>query len=97
MNDMKNNDNKKLNMGCLSVFFTGLKGFIMIAALIIFLFLIVVVGITVFFWYMNFLLSSPMWLTLVGIAIPIIFFIGYYTRLFQWTVIKAEEYEKENK
>lgn len=97
MIDMKNNDNKKLNMGCLSVFFTGLKGFIIIAGIILLLFVIVVVGITAFFWYMNILLSSPMWLTLIGIVIPIILFIGYYTRLYEWVKLKVDEYENKNK
>ncbi len=94
---MNNEQNKKLNMGCLSVFWTGLKGFFYISLLFLAIFVIGVLGIWFFFFYMNFLLSSPLWITCVGLAIPIILFIGYYTRLFQWTVIKAEEYEKENR
>ena len=94
---MSNEKTQKVNMGCLSVFFTGLKGSVVVSILVFLFFVALLCLFVSLFWYMNFLLSSPMWLTLVGIAIPIIFFIGYYTRLFQWTVIKAEEYEKENK
>jgi hypothetical protein len=89
---MNNEQNKKLNMGCLSVFWTGIKGFICISLLFLAIFVIAILGIWFFFFYMNFLLSSPLWLTMVGLAIPIIIFIGYYTRLYQWTVIKAEEH-----
>ena len=91
---MNNEQNKKLNMGCLSVFWTGLKGFVYISLLFLAIFVIGILGIWFFFFYMNFLLSSPLWITCVGLAIPIIIFIGYYTRLYQWTVIKAREYEK---
>lgn len=90
---MNNEQNKKLNMGCLSVFWTGLKGFFYISLLFIAIFILLIFGIWFFFFYMNFLLSSPLWLTCIGLVIPIIIFIGYYTRLYQWTVIKAEEYE----
>ncbi len=90
---MNNEQNKKLNMGCLSVFWTGLKGFFYISLLFIAIFILLIFGIWFFFFYMNFLLSSPLWLTMIGLAMPIIIFIGYYTRLYQWTVIKAEEYE----
>ena len=81
-------------MGCLSVFFTGLKGFVYILLLFIAIFFIIGLGIWIFFFYMNFLVSAPLWITCIGLAIPIIFFIGYYTRLYQWTVIKADEYKK---
>jgi hypothetical protein len=92
------NEPEKLNMGCLSVFWTGLKGFFYISLLFLVVFVIGIFGIWFFFFYMNFLLSSPLWLTMIGLAIPIIIFIGYYTRLLQWsfgTYLKLEENKEQ--
>ncbi len=83
-------------MGCMSVFWTGLKGFSFLLLLISVIIVVLILCMLIFVFYMNFLATSPLWITLIGLAIPIIFFVGYYTRLYQWTVIKAEEYEKEN-
>ena len=86
---------EKLNMGCLSVFWTGLKGFVYISLLILAIFVVGILGIWIFFFYMNFLLSSPLWLTMIGLAIPIIIFIGYYTRLLQWSFGKYLELQEQ--
>ena len=94
-NKVSNEKIEKVNMGCLSVFFTGLKGFVVVSLLVFLFFVALLVLLVSFFWYMNFLVSAPMWLTLLGIAIPIIVFIGLYMKLYEWSVIKAREYKNK--
>ena len=88
---VSNEENYKVNMGCLSVFLTGLKGFVVVSLVVVLIFVALIVLLWLFFWYMNLMLSSPLWLTVVLLALPIIVFIGLYLKLLQWIMIKYVE------
>lgn len=88
---MSNEENYKVNMGCLSVLWTGLKGFVVVSLLVGLIFVALLFLIWFFFWYMNLMLSAPLWLTMVLLALPIIVFIGLYLKLLQWIMIKYVE------
>ena len=88
---VSNEENYKVNMGCLSVLWTGLKGFVVVSLVVVLIFVALLFLIWFFFWYMNLMLSSPLWLTMVLLALPIIVFIGLYLKLLQWIMIKYVE------
>lgn len=88
---VSNEENYKVNMGCLSVLWTGLKGFVVVSLVVVLVFVALLFLIWFFFWYMNLMLSSPLWLTMVLLALPIIVFIGLYLKLLQWIMIKYVE------
>ena len=92
MEDKVSNEEKtEVNMGCLSVFLTGLKGFVVVSLVVVLIFVALIVLLWLFFWYMNLMLSAPLWLTMVLLALPIIVFIGLYLKLLQWIMIKYVE------
>jgi hypothetical protein len=98
MEEVMGEPREKLNMGCLSVFWTGLKGFFYISLVVIAVIVLLLFGLWVFFAYMNFLLASPLWLTCLGLLAPIILFVGYYVRFLQWsfgTYIELTEKQNE--
>lgn len=88
---VSNEENYKVNMGCLSVLWTGLKGFMVVSLVVVLIFVALIVLLWLFFWYMNLMLSAPLWLTVVLLALPIIVFIGLYLKLLQWIMIKYVE------
>ena len=88
---VSNEENYKVNMGCLSVLWTGLKGFVVVSLVVVLIFVALIVLLWLFFWYMNLMLSAPLWLTMVLLALPIIVFIGLYLKLLQWIMIKYVE------
>ena len=88
---VSNEENYKVNMGCLSVLWTGLKGFVVVSLVVVLIFVALIVLLWLFFWYMNLMLSAPLWLTVVLLALPIIVFIGLYLKLLQWIMIKYVE------
>ena len=90
-NKVSNEEEYKVNMGCLSVLWTGLKGFVVVSLVVVLVFVALLFLIWFFFWYMNLMLSSPLWLTMVLLALPIIVFIGVYLKLLQWIMIKYVE------
>lgn len=81
----------KVNMGCLSILWTGLKGFVVVSLLVVLIFVALFFLIWLFFWYMNLMISSPMWMTLVLLSLPIIVFIGLYLKFLKWCMIKYVE------
>lgn len=88
---MSNEENYKVKEGCLSVFLTGLKGFVVVSFVVVLIFVALIVLLWLFFWYMNLMLASPLWMTMVLLALPIIVFIGLYLKLLQWIMIKYVE------
>ena len=88
---VSNEENYKVNMGCLSVLWTGLKGFVVVSLVVVLIFVALIVLLWLFFWYMNLMLSAPLWMTMVLLALPIIVFIGLYLKLLQWIMIKYVE------
>jgi len=88
---VSNEENYKVKEGCLSVFLTGLKGFVVVSFVVVLIFVALIVLLWLFFWYMNLMLASPLWMTMVLLALPIIVFIGLYLKLLQWIMIKYVE------
>ena len=88
---MSNEENYKVKEGCLSVFLTGLKGFVVVTFVVVLIFVALIVLLWLFFWYTNLMLASPLWMTMVLLALPIIVFIGLYLKLLQWIMIKYVE------
>lgn len=88
---MSNEENYKVKEGCLSVFLTGLKGFVVVSFVVVLIFVALIVLLWLFFWYTNLMLASPLWMTMVLLALPIIVFIGLYLKLLQWIMIKYVE------
>jgi len=81
----------EVNMGCLSILWTGLKGFVVVSLVVVLVFVALLFLIWFFFWYMNLMLSVPLWMTMILLALPIIVFIGLYLKFLRWCMIKYVE------
>jgi len=90
---MNNEQNKKLNMGCLSVFWTGLKGFTFLLVFFAIIGITLLLCLLAITFYLNFLATAPLPITLIVMALTIIFVIGYYGKWFQWSLKQTEENE----
>ena len=92
MEDKVSNEEKyEVNMGCLSVLWTGLKGFVVVSLVVVLVFVALLFLIWFFFLYMNLMLSVPLWMTMILLALPIIVFIGLYLKFLRWCMIKYVE------
>jgi uncharacterized protein YacL len=93
---MNNEQEEKINMGCLSVFWTGLKGFTFLVIFFAAIAITLLICLLLLVFYLNFLATAPLPITLIVMAITAIFVIGYYGKWFQWSVKENEKYEREN-
>jgi len=85
---VSNEEKYEVNMGCLSILWTGLKGFVVVFLVVVLVFVALLFLIWFFFWYMNLMLSAPLWMTMILLALPIIVFIGLYLKFLRWCMIK---------